>query len=219
MEAAQALRIATATANLIGERADPIWDRIAREMYIPLAPGGGRHLPFDPSVAVRGKHRAGPLPLFFLPALDLPLSARLRQGDFDYAISPCPPASAGNVSMGMLPAVAASDEVGRGDSAAAWLDLYVTGGTLKAPFNIRTETADNEVGPFLTGTGAYLQSLMYGLTGLRIRQAGLVGAYAPILPRGWRSLTLRNVTFRGRHFDVRVTRGPTGAGRLSLADQ
>jgi len=118
----------------------------------------------------------------------------------------------------MLPAVAAADEVGRGDSAAAWLDLYVTGGTLKPPFNIRTETADNEVGPFLTGTGAYLQGLTYGLTGLRIRQSGLVDAYAPVLPQGWHSLTLRDVTFRGRHFDVRVTRDQSGAARLSMAD-
>ncbi len=218
MEAAQALRIATTAAGVLGEPADPNWDRIASEMYVPLAPNGAHHLPFDPSVVVRGRHRAGPLPLLFLPALDLPMAARLRQGDFDYAIPPNPPPSAGSFSMAMLPAAAAADEVGRGDSAAAWLDLYVTGGTLKPPFNIRTETADNEVGPFLTGTGAYLQGLIYGLTGLRIRQAGLVDAYAPVLPQGWHSLTLRNVTFRGRHFDVRVTRDQTGAARLSLTD-
>jgi hypothetical protein len=219
MEAAQALRIATTAASLLGERADPNWDRIASEMYIPLAPGGARHLPFDPSVVMRGKHNAGPLPLLFLPALDLPIPARLRQHDIDYAIPPNPSASEGRFSMGMLPAVAASDEVGWGDSAAAWLDLYLTGGTLKPPYNVRTETAGNEVGPFLTGTGAYLQSLIYGLTGLRIRQTGLVDAYAPVLPQGWRSLTLRDVTFRGRQFDIRITRDAAGAVRLSLPNQ
>jgi trehalose/maltose hydrolase-like predicted phosphorylase len=218
MEAAQALRIATTAAGILGERADPSWDRIAREMYIPLAAGGRRHLPFDPSVAIRGRHKAGPLPLLFLPALDLPMSASLRRHDIDYAIPLNPPPSAGSFSMAMLPAATASDEVGRGDSAAAWLDLYVTGGTLKPPFNIRTETADNEVGPFLTGTGAYLQGLMYGLTGLRIRQSGLVDAYAPVLPQGWRSLTLRDVTFRGRHLDIRVTPGSSGAARLTVTD-
>ncbi len=218
MEAAQALRIATAAAGIVGERADPSWDRIAHGLYIPLAPGGARHLPFDPSVVVRGRHAAGPLPLLFLPALDLPISAPLRRQDIDYAIPRNPPPYAGSFSMAMLPAATAAAEVGRGDSAAAWLDLYVTGGTLKPPFNIRTETADNEVGPFLTGTGAYLQGLMFGLTGLRIRQAGLVDAYAPVLPRDWRSLTLRDVIFRGRHMDIRVTRGPSGAARLSVTD-
>jgi hypothetical protein len=219
MEAAQALRIATTAASVLGERADPNWERIASEMYIPLAPGGARHSPFDPSVVMRGKHKAGPMPLLFLPALDLPIPAQLRQHDIDYAIAPNPPASEGHFSMAMLPAVAASDEVGWGDSAAAWLDLYLTGGTLKPPYNVRTETAGNEVGPFLTGTGAYLQSLIFGLTGLRIRQAGLVDAYAPILPKGWRSLTLRNVTFRGRQFDIRVTRDPAGAVHLTLPAQ
>jgi len=187
-------------------------------MYIPLAAGGARHLPFDPTVAARGRSKAGPMPLFFLPALDLPMSARLRRNDIDYAIRPDPPQSAGRVSMDMVSAVAASDEVGRADSAAAWLRLYLTGGTLKPPFNVRTETAGNEVGPFLTGTGAYLQSLMYGLTGLRIRKDGLVEAYAPVLPQGWHSLILRNVVFRGRRFDIRVTRDPAGAARLTFAD-
>lgn len=216
MEAAQALRLATSAASLLGERADPDWERIARGMYIPLAPGGERHLPFGPTAVAHGKSRDTPLPLLFLPALDLPMSARLRRHDIDSAILPNPPASAGSFSMAMLPGVAASDEVGRGDSAAAWLNLYLTGGTLKPPFNVRTETADNEVGPFLTGTGAYLQSLIYGLTGLRIRTSGMARAYPPVLPRGWQSLTLRNVSFRGRRFDIRITRDPAGAARLTF---
>ncbi|HEY6515658.1 MAG TPA: glycosyl hydrolase family 65 protein [Steroidobacteraceae bacterium] len=217
MEAAQALSIATTAASLLGEPADASWERIARKLYIPLAPGGERHLPFGPSVVSRGKSRDTPLPLLFLPALDLPMSAPLREHDIDAAILPNPPLSAGSFSMAMLPGVAASDEVGRTDSAAAWLDLYLTGGTLKPPFNVRTETADNEVGPFLTGSGAYLQSLIYGLTGLRIRPAGLVDAYPPVLPKRWRSLTLRNVAFRGRRFDIRITRDSAGRARLSQA--
>lgn len=216
MEAAQALRIATTAASQLGEPADASWARIARGMYIPLAPGGERHLPFDPAVADHGKAGDTPLPLLFLPALDLRMPAQLRRRDIDSAVASDPPASDGSFSMAMLPGVAASDEVGRGDSAAAWLDLYLTGGTLKPPYDVRTETAGNEVGPFLTGTGAYLQSLIYGLTGLRIRETGLVDAYPPVLPRGWRSLTLRNVSFRGRRFDICVTRDATGAARLSL---
>ena len=116
--------------------------------------------------------------------------------------------------MGILPRVAAADAVGLGDQAATWARLFQTGGTLKPPYDVCTETASNEVGPFLTGSGSYLQSLIYGLTGLRIRADGLVDAYAPALPPGWRSLTLRNVTFRGRHMTLRVTRDPAGAVRL-----
>ena len=116
--------------------------------------------------------------------------------------------------MGILPRVAAADAVGLGDQAATWAKLFQTGGTLKPPYDVCTETASNEVGPFLTGSGSYLQSLIYGLTGLRIRAAGLVKAYSAALPPAWRSLTLRNVMFRGRRITIRVRRDPTGAVRL-----
>jgi hypothetical protein len=59
-----------------------------------------------------------------------------------------------------------------------------------------------------------VQSLVYGLTGLRIGDAGLVQAYPPTLPTGWKSLTLTNVTFRGRHFDITIDRDDGGKPRL-----
>ena len=80
---------------------------------------------------------------------------------------------------------------------------------------MRTETADNNVGYFMTGSGGYIQSLVYGFTGLRIRDAGLVEAYAPVLPESWKSLTLRNVVFRGQRLDIQVTRDAGGVARLT----
>jgi len=75
---------------------------------------------------------------------------------------------------------------------------------------VRTETARNNVGYFLTGSGGYLQSLIYGFSGLRIREPGLVEAYAPVLPPTWKSLTLRNLTFRGQRMDIRIERDAAG---------
>ena len=217
MVAAKALRIAASAARVLGERADPRWRRIAGAMDIPLAPGGRHHLPYQLSRAAAAGGPAfggGPLPLLFLPALDLPLPAALARGDYDYAVRPIPSSRVAAVSMGILPCVAAAAEVGLDAEAGARLGLYLTGGTLKPPFNVRTETASNNVGPFLTGSGGYLQSLIYGLTGLRIRPRGLVDAYTPVLPRGWRSVTLREVSFRGRRLDITLTRGANGAVRL-----
>jgi trehalose/maltose hydrolase-like predicted phosphorylase len=90
-----------------------------------------------------------------------------------------------------------------------------TGGTLKPPFNVRTETAENNTGYFLTGSGGFLQSLIFGYTGLRIRTAGLVQAYPPMLPEGWRSMTLRDIVVRGRHESIRVARDAAGQIRLT----
>jgi trehalose/maltose hydrolase-like predicted phosphorylase len=124
------------------------------------------------------------------------------------------PASIGYTTMGILPCVAGAAEVGLSADAARDFNLYLTGGTLKPPFDVQTETADNDVGPFLTGEGAYLQSLIYAFTGLQIRAAGLVDAYPPMLPSGWRSLTLENVWFRGRRYDVVVARNAAGKVQL-----
>lgn len=214
--AAEALRIAIAAAKALGEQPDPAWSRVADGMYIPMAPDGSHHLPFDPSVTMSsGAFGSGPLSLLFLPALDVRMPAALRRADYDFAIRPTPLARRGKVSIGIVQQVAAADEVGQPAAAAAWFQLYLTGGTLKPPFNVRTETSTNNTGPFITGSGGYLQSLIFGMTGLRIRAAGLVDAYPPVLPPGWRSLTLRNIVFRGRRLTVRVTRDSTGAVHLS----
>jgi len=117
--------------------------------------------------------------------------------------------------MSIAPRTIAADTIGSGAEAAAWFAGYASGGTLKPPFNVRTETAGNNTGYFLTGSGGYLQSLLYGFSGLRIREAGLVEAYAPILPAPWSSLTLRNLRFRGQRLDVRIARDGTGVVRLT----
>ena len=117
--------------------------------------------------------------------------------------------------MGIAPRTIAAATIGSSAEASAWFASNFTGGTLKAPFNVRTESAANNVGYFMTGSGGYLQSLLYGFSGLRLRDAGLVEAYAPVLPEGWTSLTLRNIALRGQRLDIRIARDATGVARLT----
>ncbi|HWZ64914.1 MAG TPA: glycosyl hydrolase family 65 protein [Steroidobacteraceae bacterium] len=217
LSAVRALRSALAAARVVGERPDPLWEKVASRLYIPMAPGGQHHLAFDPSVALHAgsDFGGGPLSLLFLPSLDLEMQAELRRGDYDYAIRPTSVARASGGSMNLVARVTAAAEVGSGADAAAWFAGNFTGGTLKPPFNVRTESADNNVGYFLTGSGGYIQSLLYGFTGLRIRDPGLVAAYPPVLPESWKSLTLRNLTFRGQRLDIHLTRDAGGAVRLT----
>ena len=185
------------------------------ELYIPFAPGGQHHLAFDPSVVVRREDfGGGPIALLFLPSLDLAMSAELRRNDYEFGIRPAPLARVGAGSMNMGPRSIAAVTIGDAADAAAWFATNFSGGTLKPPFNVRTETAGNNVGYFLTGSGGYLQNLIYGFSGLRIREPGLVEAYAPVLPPGWNSLTLRNLSFRGQRLDIRIARDAAGVVRL-----
>jgi trehalose/maltose hydrolase-like predicted phosphorylase len=216
VSAAKALRIAAAAARAVGKRPDPLWERIAGALYIPFAEGGAHHLAFDPSVVHHGEDfGGGPLALLFLPSLDLEMSPQLRRSDYEYGIRPNAAERVGAAPMGIAPRSIAAATLGSDTDATTWFATNFTGGTLKPPYNVRTETASNNVGYFLTGSGGYLQSLLYGFSGLRIRDAGLVEAYAPLLPAGWKSLTLHNLLFRGQRMDIRIERNAAGVVRLT----
>ncbi len=213
--AARALEIAVRAAALVGERADPRWEDIARRLYLPVGGADAHHLTFDPSVQTHVGPGGGSTTLLSFPSLDLPMGAALRRRDYLTAV---PHGAAGvevGNSMGYAPNSIAAATVGDGGDATTWFEGNFTGGTLKGPFNVRTETADNNTGYFLTGSGAYVQNLVYGFTGLRLRDEGLVEAYPPLLPAGWRSLTLRNIASRGRREDIVVARDAAGSVTLT----
>jgi trehalose/maltose hydrolase-like predicted phosphorylase len=60
-----------------------------------------------------------------------------------------------------------------------------------------------------------VQNLVYGFSGLRIDDKGLIGAYPPLLPAKWQSMTLRNIAFRGNHYDIVIDRDAGGDARLT----
>ena len=215
--AAKALRIATEAARLVGAEADPRWAEIAAKLYVPFSETEQRHLPLDPDVRL---HEPGDSDLTFLafPSLDLRADRRVRRNDYRNDVAPLEekPEQA-LTTMGLAPFTIAAATVGNSADMTRWLEDNIDRGMLKVPFNVRTETVDNNTGYFLTGSAGFVQSLLYGVTGLRIEKAGLVGAYPPVLPTGWRSMTLKNVTFRGRHYDITVDRGAGGRPRLRRA--
>jgi len=77
---------------------------------------------------------------------------------------------------------------------------------LRPPFNAINEGARprGENVSFVTGTGL-LQQFVYGYTGLRLsEEEGVSRKYKPMLPTPIKKLTLKNVTIRGRTFDLVV---------------
>ena len=215
VSAARVLAIAASAALAVGERPDPHWADISRRLYVPMSGSAQHHLEFDPSVPLAADSAGGSIVLLSLPTLDLPMSESVRRGDYDYAMPRRAQAADSSSSMGLAPSSIAAAAVGDYPTAAAWFQGNFNGGTLKPPFNVRTETAANNTGYFLTGSGGYVQNLVFGFTGLRIREQGLVEAYPPALPAAWQSLTLENVSFRDRHYDVIVSRDDAGQVRLT----
>ncbi len=216
VSAAKALRIASAAASVVGATPDPRWADIAARMYVPFSAKDGHHLDFDPSVTPDIDSWGGSaLPMLAYPSLDLPMDPTLRRRDFDYALAPIRRSQRDPNSMGLAPTSIAAATLGDGAEASAWFQRNITANVLKPPFNVRTETANNNTGYFLTAAAGLLQNIVYGFSGLRIEQDGLVEAYAPVLPPQWKSLTLRRIAFRGKLYDIAITRDADDKARLT----
>ncbi|MEP7041838.1 MAG: glycoside hydrolase family 65 protein [Dokdonella sp.] len=215
VSAAKALRIATELAPLAGARADPRWREVAEKIYVPFSAPDQQHLEFDASVAHDIDTWGGSsLPMLALPSLDLAMSATVRRNDYERALRPILASQHDPNSMGLAPMSIAAAMNGDDDNAVRWLQRNFTGDVLKAPYNVRTETANNNSGYFVTASAGFLQNLIYGFSGLRIESKGLLEVYPPLLPPEWTSLTLQRIAFRGAHYDIRVVRGADGRAHM-----
>jgi len=208
------LNIAAAAAALVGERADPHWAEVAAKLYIPFSETEQRHLDFDAGVP-REPLEGSTLALLMYPSLDLPMTAQIRRNDFDYTMISVREGHREPHGMGMAPASIAAAAVGDAPLAVAWLQSNFTSNLIKPPFNVRLETANNNTGYFITASGGFLQNLIYGVSGLRIAEKGLVGAYAPVLPPEWKSMTLKDIVFRGQRYDITIDRDAGGRAKLT----
>ena len=214
VSAQKALNIAGMAAALVGERADPHWAQVAAKLYIPFSETGQRHLDFDAGVP-REPLEGSTLGLLMYPSLDFAMTRQIRRNDFDYTMISVKDGHHEPHGMGMAPASIAAAAVGDAPLAVAWLQNNFTSNLIKPPFNVRTETASNNSGYFITSSGGFVQNLLYGFSGLRIQEKGLVGAYAPVLPPAWKSMTLKDIAFRGRRYDITVDRDANGGVELT----
>lgn len=215
--ARKALRVATAAAAVVGASPDPRWTAVADGLYLPFSEQGGHHFDFDPSVPHnRDTWGGSSLPMLALPSLDLPMDPAVRRRDYAYALGPIEHSSHDPNSMGLAPLSIAAATAGDTAAADKWFERNLRAHVVKPPFDVRTETANNNTGYFLTASGGMLQNILYGFTGLRIAPEGLVPAYPPMLPARWTALTLRNLSFRGRLYDISVRRGADGKPVLAM---
>jgi hypothetical protein len=213
--ARKALDIAVAAAHKVGATPDSQWAEISRRMYIPFSDKEQRHLDFDESVPHdKVTWMGSSLSWLAYPNLDLPMSERVRRNDYEFQVNELKVHGDDPNEMMMVMLAVHAAELGEGEVAGQWIDRNLVG-FLKPPFNVRSETAANNAGYILATSAGFVQSFIYGLTGLRINDQGLSQAYSPVLPTGWRSLTLNNLAFRGQHYDVVVSRDAAGKVRLT----
>ena len=213
--ARKALEIAIKASKVVGAEADPQWANIAAKMYIPFDNANQRHLDFDASVPHdKITWMGSSLVWLMYPNLDLAMSTQIRRNDFSFQLQELKTHGDDPNEMMMVMLAVGEAELGDGKAAGDWIQRNLVG-FLKPPFNVRTETVANNAGYILATSAGFVQSFVYGLSGLRIEDNGLVEAYAPVLPPIWKSLTLKRVSFHGKRFDVVIGRDASGKVTLT----
>ena len=194
------LEIAAAASQRLGRLPDPRWARVAERLVIPYDSIGDYHPTYE---GAPPESRGAVVPLLTYP-LELPMSDTAQRNDLADAVRLLL-AHGGGAMMGttLYPIIAAQ----LGDTALVDSLLPLTyRGHLRPPFDVLAETPQNDAVNFLTGAGGFLQQVVFGYAGLRLREAGVRPVYRPVLPAPLTRLVLRNVSSRGRRFDVVVER-------------
>jgi hypothetical protein len=105
-------------------------------------------------------------------------------------------------------------ELGDAAESYKWLEFSM-GGFLKPPFDVRSETAKNNAIYNLSISSGFLENFLYGFTGLRFTEQGLTSAYPPLLPDGFKSVTLKGISLHNQKFDLILSRDSSGKVQLS----
>jgi trehalose/maltose hydrolase-like predicted phosphorylase len=198
---------AIAASRVVGAEPDPRWQAAAQKIFIPYDPAGDLYPPFagaDPF-----KANVGFVGAALSYPLELPMSDQARRNTFDYTLASAAITDLDNMGFiyqHLYPVVAAElGEIGRIDE---WLPATYAR-HLRPPFHMFIEhyTGGLESVAFLTAAGGFEHQFLYGYTGLRWTEDGLAEKFSPILPSHLTKLTIRNMSIRGRRFDLVVQDG------------
>lgn len=207
------LEIADRAATILGERRNPKWQEVASKIYIPFDSARRRFIAFDGY----GKGKFGP-------------SYRAKQADAELLIYPLQFRFAhtdmteiykntlafysrrvhkgGPAMTSSIYSVAAA-RLGDPDRAyAEFVKSYKP--FLRGPFNMFNEKPSRYLDNmcFLTGAAGPIQAILFGMAGIRMEYFdGSDLAFKPCLPRQWKKLTITNLKWRGKAFDLVVLQG------------
>jgi hypothetical protein len=190
------LEIAVAASSRLGKKPTPEWSEIAAKL----------HMPYDSVSEFFRTYEGAPdstlgdvTPLLAYP-LGIPMSDRAKRSNLEPAVRRLLAKPEGAL---MGTALLSVDAAELGDRALVDSLLpHSYQHWLKGPFLMLSETPTNNAVNFLTGAGSFLQQVIYGYTGLRLGDQGLEPAFPPVLPSRISRLTLKNVSSRGKRYDI-----------------
>lgn len=206
------LEIAGKVDSILGKTKNLKWQEISSKMYIPYNEKEEYHPTFGTAKAGEGATElwSSVVNLLSYP-LQMEMSDNAKKNNLKHAVNSLGESGAGAMmGTNFVPIIAA--ELGMDSLFNAIINntLY---GYLRPPFNALAETHTNNSINFITGAGSFLQQVIFGYTGLRLTEDGLIQKYKPMLPRKVKSLTLKNFTVNNKKYDIIVK-----DGKLSLSE-
>jgi trehalose/maltose hydrolase-like predicted phosphorylase len=192
------LRAAAQAARLLGLPADSRWTQVADGLLIPRD-ASGMILEYS-GYQGRPAKQADTLLLLF-PG-DMPLPRAEQERMFKYYVDRTirnGPAMTESVHSVIAARLGQPEEAYRRFRAS--VDPFVW-----PPFLSFSEKRTRDNLQFLTGAAGSLQAVLYGFAGLRLEDSP-TPVFHPQLPAAWSGLTLRNLSWRGKRYDVVIRRG------------
>ena len=198
-----AMRGAVACARLVGAVVPEVWERIEREIVIPLDSKKQVVIPYDGAIAAPGQsYSVGMLPYLFLHGL--PVSEELFRNTYEFeedlrlktpsgGSNPCSPTSPAFVCPPMASAAAFFGDRHKAAQLfrQSWQPYWIE------PYGLAKEWPQYVDGNYLTNCGSLLMTAMLGFTGLRITD-GDWAQYPATLPEGWNRITIQHLWIRGK---------------------
>jgi protein-glucosylgalactosylhydroxylysine glucosidase len=192
------LDIATQASGIVGLKPDPQWKKIADGMFVPYDQARSVHLEYEnaPDSAL-----GSVVPLLSYP-LQLPMSPETKRNNISYAVKRIENKERGAMmGITLLPLHAAEVQ------NREWFDKLFPAsyeGYFHPPFYALSETPSNRSTNFVTGAGGFLHQVIFGYTGLRLTEDGLVKKFEPMLPSSVKKLKLKNFKVRNKTFNYEV---------------
>lgn len=192
------LLFAVELASLLQRPVPPEWQEVAEKIKIPFDPEVKYHPEFDGYKKGSTVKQADVVLLGY--PLGLPMSPEVRRNDlelYEAVTDPKGPAMTWSMfAVGWL-------ELGDAERAQKLLDKCFS--HIQGPFQVWSEVADSSgTVNFLTGMGGFLQAVIFGYTGFRVRQSCLT--FAPLLPDDITELNVSGVDYLGNKLDWVVKR-------------
>ena len=205
------LRLAHEAAKLIGSSPNPKWSQVAEKMYIPYDSKNKRFIAFD-GYKDNWQAKQADTELIIYP-LQYKINGQdmtyIYKNTFDYyskRLHKNGPA----MSTSAYSVIAA--RLGQCDIAyGEFLKSYKP--YLRGPFNYFNEKASTtyENMCFLTGAAGPIQAAVFGLAGAHVdyyaQDNNKILNWSPCIPSQWKSIKLTGVQWRGKSFNVFVSKG------------